>query len=240
VISARNTWAVYKVSRETGAVIWRLGGKHSSFKMGRNTTFAFQHDARIHPASEITIFDDGAGPPVVHKQSRGLTLRLDARHMTAALVRQDQHRPPLLAAFEGNMQRQPNGDALVGWGQQPYLTEFNASGRIVFDARFVGPNSSYRAYRFDWHATPARPPDAAVRVKRRITTVYASWNGATQVVRWRILGGPAPTALKPIGGARKRTFETAIRIPRGQRYIAAQALSSNGQVLATSATVAVP
>jgi hypothetical protein len=64
VISAPNTWAVYKVSHQTGAIIWRLGGKHSSVKMGRSTVFAFQHDARIRPGGQITIFDDGAGPPV--------------------------------------------------------------------------------------------------------------------------------------------------------------------------------
>jgi hypothetical protein len=142
-----------------------------------------------------------------------VTLRLDTTRMTATLLRQDQHRPPLLAALEGSCKRQPNGDELIGWGQQPYLTEFNTSGKIVFDARFVGPNSTYRAYRFDWHATPARPPDTAVRITRRTTTVYASWNGATQVVSWRVLAGAATSALRPVAAARNRTFETAIRTP---------------------------
>src|SRR5581483_5852987 len=31
LLSARNTWAVYKVDRHTGRVIWRLGGKKSDF-----------------------------------------------------------------------------------------------------------------------------------------------------------------------------------------------------------------
>jgi len=35
IVSVRNTSAVYKVNRTTGQLIWRLGGKHSSFKMGR-------------------------------------------------------------------------------------------------------------------------------------------------------------------------------------------------------------
>ena len=34
VISARNTWAAYKVDRRTGKIVWTLGGKRSSFKMG--------------------------------------------------------------------------------------------------------------------------------------------------------------------------------------------------------------
>jgi hypothetical protein len=240
VISARNTWTVYKVSRQTGATIWRLGGKRSSFKMGRNTGFAFQHDARMRSRGQITIFDDGAGPPAVHKQSRGLTLNLDTTHLTATLAGQTEHRPGLLAFFEGNVQRQPNGDQLVGWGQQPYFTEFNSKGQTVFDAHFVGPNSTYRAYRFDWHATPARPPDISARVTGRTTTVYTSWNGATQVAAWRVLGGASPTALKPVASARKRDFETAIRLPRSQRYVEAQALDSKGHVLAGSSTARVP
>ncbi|MGB0095838.1 MAG: arylsulfotransferase family protein [Solirubrobacteraceae bacterium] len=239
VVSARNTWAVYKISRLNGAVSWKLGGKHPSFKMDKNTTFAFQHDARIRANGQITIFDDGAGPPAVHKQSRGITLRLDTRRMTATLVKQDQHRPGLLAFFEGNVQRQPNGDELVGWGQQPYFTEFNPSGKVVFDARFVGANSTYRAYRFDWQATPARPPDLATRVKGRTTTAYVSWNGSTETASWRILGGTSPAALKRVATARKRDFETAVRLPQSRHYVAAQALDSKGRVLATSAPVKV-
>jgi len=35
LISARNTWATYLVSETTGNVLWQLGGKHSSFTLGR-------------------------------------------------------------------------------------------------------------------------------------------------------------------------------------------------------------
>jgi hypothetical protein len=37
LISARNTWTVYKVDRATGEVVWRLGGKESDFEMGEGT-----------------------------------------------------------------------------------------------------------------------------------------------------------------------------------------------------------
>ena len=33
LMSARNTWAVYKIDRETGRIIWRLGGKRSTYKL---------------------------------------------------------------------------------------------------------------------------------------------------------------------------------------------------------------
>ena len=41
LVSARNTWTIYKLHRRTGKVIWRLGGRKSDFALGAGTTFAF-------------------------------------------------------------------------------------------------------------------------------------------------------------------------------------------------------
>jgi Arylsulfotransferase (ASST) len=237
LVSSRDTWAVYKVSRQTGAVEWTLGGKHSSFTMGAHTRFAFQHDARLRGPDQMTVFDDGAGPPVVHQQSRGITLRLDTAKMTATLVRSDRHRPPLRAAYEGNVQRLPNHDDFVGWGQQPYVTEFNPAGTPVFDARFVGATDSYRAYRFRWTGTPVTLPAAAVRTTGSETTLYASWNGTTETVAWRVLGGSSATSLTRVGTATKSGFETPIRLPRRYPWVEVQALDAHGTVLAASKPV---
>jgi hypothetical protein len=65
ILSMRNTWAVYKVNRSTGAVMWTLGSNKSNFKMGSGTSTAFQHDAIVQPDGSITMFDDGGGPPTV-------------------------------------------------------------------------------------------------------------------------------------------------------------------------------
>ncbi len=237
LISGRNTWAVYDVSHQTAATNWTLGGKASTFAMGHDTPFMFQHDARLLGSDEITIFDDGAGPPIVHKRSRGITLRLDYSHKTATLVLQDEHQPGLLAEYEGSVQPMANGDNFVGWGGVPNLTEFNSRGRPVFDARFVGENSSYRAYRYQWHGMPVTRPSVAARRKGSKTTVYASWNGATRVARWQVLGGGSPKRLRAVTAGRKTAFETGIRLPRGERYVAVRALDSRGHVLGTSATV---
>ncbi|HET8977477.1 MAG TPA: arylsulfotransferase family protein, partial [Solirubrobacteraceae bacterium] len=193
LISARNTWAIYNVSPQTAAINWTLGGKSSTFALQHDAPFMFQHDATMLNGNTVSIFDDGAGPPIVHKRSRGLDLNLNFANKTANMILQDEHQPGLLANYEGSVQRLYNGDNFVGWGQQPYLTEFNAKGRPVFDARFVGANSSYRAYRFMWQGMPVTKPSVASRVRGRTTTVYASWNGATQVASWRILGGSSPT-----------------------------------------------
>lgn len=237
VLSSRDDWAAYKISHQTGAIIWTLGGKRSTFKLGAGAQFAFQHDVRLRPENLVTLFDDGAGPPAVHSQSRAETLRLDYRRRTATVVGQSQHHPALLAFYEGNDQLLAGGDQLIGWGQQPYLTEFNRRGQTVFDARFVGPNSSYRAYRFAWTGTPATRPAIAARVHQGHTTVYASWDGSTGLARWRVLAGSKPPALKPVATAGRPRFEATIALRSREPYVAAQALDARGHLLATSRTI---
>jgi hypothetical protein len=64
LISGRNTHAVYEVNRRTGKVLWRLGGKRSDYRLGPGVKFAWQHDARRQPDGTITVFDNGAAPPL--------------------------------------------------------------------------------------------------------------------------------------------------------------------------------
>jgi hypothetical protein len=232
IVSARDTWGVYDVSHQTGGIVWTLGGKSSSFKMGANTSFAFQHDARLLGSGLMTIFDDGAGPPVVHKQSRGLTLRLDTKHMTASLVVQDQHSPAVLSYYEGSDQLLHNGDSLIGYGSQPWVSEFDSHGKMVFNGRFVDANTSYRAYRYTWTGTPWAAPAFGTRTSKGRTTVYASWNGSTQLAKWQVLGGSSPSKMGVIASAGKSAFETPIKLRSSQPYLEVQALDSKGKVLA--------
>ncbi|HEY8303956.1 MAG TPA: arylsulfotransferase family protein, partial [Solirubrobacteraceae bacterium] len=64
LVDSRNTWAAYDVDARTGKVLWRLGGKKSSFKMGANASPAWQHDLRRDPNGTISFFDNGAAPKV--------------------------------------------------------------------------------------------------------------------------------------------------------------------------------
>src|SRR5205823_13161366 len=103
----------------------------------------------------------------------------------------------------------PGGDVFVGWGQQPYFTEFNSAGNMLFDARFNSNTSSYRAYRFGWSGQPTGSPSVAVSNNNDGTTqAYASWNGATTVSSCRVLAGPGPNSMVPLLTAAKRGFET--------------------------------
>jgi len=238
LVSARNTHALYDVSRTTGSVAWRLGGKQSNFTMGPGTAFAWQHDARRQPDGTITIFDDEAGPKV-RDASRAIDLRLDTTKRTATLVRALEHPGKLLAASQGNEQVLSNGDVFVGWGSQPKLSEFDRTGALVFDASLPGTAQSYRAYRFTWSAHPTDPPAVAVDRSSGETMVFASWNGATNVVSWEVLGGPSATSLKPLGEVAREGFETSIPTTASQPFVAVRALDSSGKSLATSKVIAV-
>jgi hypothetical protein len=240
LISARNTSAAYKVERQTGNIVWALGGKHSSFKMGPGTQFAFQHDVRVRSRGDriITLFDNGGGPPRINPGSRGLTLKLDLAHMTATRVAEQRQPSPAPADYEGNHQRLPNGGAFLGWGQQPYFTELDPTGQLVLEGRFVPATAHYRAYLLPWRGTPTTGPAVSVATAGDETIVYASWNGATQASSWRVLSGDRAERLSPIASSPRHGFETAIKTP-AQGYIAVQALDADGHVLATSAPRAV-
>jgi hypothetical protein len=235
IVSSRNMWAAYEINHLTGAVMWTLGGELSSFKMGAGTGFAYQHDVRWQPDHTLTIFDDGATPKE-HSQSRAVRERIDWANRSVSLVGRDVHTPPILTGSQGNDQVLADGDSFVGWGEEPYVTEFSPSGQILFDAHFPAPGQSYRAYRFPWSATPATAPAVGVRASSpEAATVYASWNGATGVSQWRVLGGASPSTMSPLTAATATGFETAIAVSGPEEDFAVQALGPEGQVLGTSA-----
>jgi Arylsulfotransferase (ASST) len=236
LVSARNTHTVYEIGRRTGQIIWRLGGKRSDFTLGPDARFAWQHDARRLANGNLSLFDNSAGPQV-RKQSRGLILHLDLARRLATVVRNFVHRPPLVSVDQGNLQLLPNGDFLAGWGHQPRFTEFGPRGTILFDGRFGrGRVDSYRAYRFRWVGRPRRPPDVAVAGK----TLYVSWNGATEVRKWRLLAGVDKKSLRPVLTVPKNGFETAIPLRAGGNWVAAQALDGRGRSIARSPAVRAP
>ncbi|HYM45973.1 MAG TPA: arylsulfotransferase family protein [Solirubrobacteraceae bacterium] len=239
LISARNTWALYELSTSTGQVTLRVGGKHSEVKQLNGAATAFQHDATTLSNGTITIFDNGAVPKV-HSQSRALVVALEPKAKTDTVLARYEHTAPALSAgSQGNVQALENGDLFVGWGSEPYFSEYAPSGQLLYDAHMHGSYESYRTYRFPWTGAPgARPAIAASSAGAgRAVTVYASWNGATQVASWRVLAGPSPTALAPVASAAKSGFETAIATPGPEPSVAVQALGGAGAVLGTSSTI---
>jgi hypothetical protein len=234
LISARNTWGLYELNSETGQVLVRIGGKRSNVKQPSGTRTAYQHDATVLPDGDISIFDNG-GVPMVHPQSRGLVMSIDAG--TASVVSTFEHTGALKSGSQGNMQLLANGDTFIGWGSAPYFSEFSSSGQLLYDAHFHGSYQAYRGYRFAWTGAPAGAPTAVVSGSPANQTVFVSWNGDTRTATWRLLDGTSAKSLAPVATATRTGFETALRPPAPAPYFAVQALDAGGAVIGTSATI---
>ncbi len=237
LISSRHTWAIYEISMQSGQVVFALGGKHSSFKMGRGTQFEWQHNARRLSDGTITLFDNGEGLTKNASQSEALRLRLNFRTHRASLVRAFTNQPAVLSNSQGNVQVLPDGNTFVGWGAAHWFTEFGRRGRRLFSMHFSGPLQSYRGVRFPWWGQPTTPPSLSVSPSGSQTDVYASWNGATDVATWRVLAGATPAALATAGQFPKTSFETGMSVDSSAPYFAVQALSAAGAVLGTSSVI---
>jgi Arylsulfotransferase (ASST) len=241
LISARSTWAAYQLQGASGQILWRLGGTNSSFKMGPGTRMAWQHDGRMLPDGELTFFDDGSNPPI-HRESRGLRVALDTKAKVARLLFAYTHRdPPLLASSQGNMQTLADGNAVVGYGGVPAISEYAPDGKLVFDAHMPFDMSFYRAFRFPWEGRPSTPPAVAASLNDtgEETIVHASWNGATGVSSWRVLAGSSPTSLKVTSEIPSQSFESSLTLPVRYAYVEVQALDGAGRVLAGSSAARV-
>jgi hypothetical protein len=236
LVSGRRTSTVYKIDRNTGEVIWRLGGKNSDFKMGPGTRRAYQHDARRQPDGTITIFDNGILN--VNDQSYGRVLELDMEKMRATRVREYAHPDKVLSETQGNVQMLPNGNVFIGWGSEPVLSEFASDGELLLSANFPPEAESYRAFRFPWSGQPDDDPALAVASDPEdVATLYASWNGATEVATWEVLAGPNPEELEVVASVPRKGFETAITVDVSEAYVGVRAKNGSGRVLGTSKVV---
>ena len=240
VVSARNTWGIYKIDTGSGHVMWTVGASGTS--QLSPVPWCFQHDIAALGNNEYSLYDDGgAGPGCVpgstQHAARGLifTVNPSANPPSVTLDSSYSHSPSIFTQFTGSTQVLSNGDVLVDWANVPEITEFSSSGAVNMDLSMSG--FSYRGFRFAWDGQPLTPPAITARMNAGETDVWASWNGSTEVAAWQLLAGPSPQSLSPVGHPVPKTgFETAMVATSNAPVFAAEALNSNGAVLAVSNT----
>ena len=236
LISARNTCALYKLDRSTGQVLWRLGGKRSDFSVSPAARFWWQHDARPHGSSVISVFDN-SGPDKA-KQSRGLVLSIEHAAKRVELTRALLHPAGFIAGTLGNVQLLRDGGAFVGWGSQSYFSQYAPDGSLILDGQLPVGVRSYRAHLADWVGRPADGPRIVAQANPAGGfAVHASWNGATEVARWRVLAGPNGSSLSAVGSQPWTGFETAIEVNSEGPAFCAVALDARGRELGRSPVV---
>jgi hypothetical protein len=240
LLSSRNTWTLYDVDLHSGGMHWRMGGKRSSFKLGKGVRFYWQHDAKWQPGGLISVFDNGSNPPK-EKQSRGLLLAPDLKTRTVTLIKQLVNpAKTLLASSQGNtLNLSPAADTagnwLMGYGGLPNFTEYGPSGEVLFDATLGKNVQDFRTNLSPWSGQPPTTPSVIAQpAGASAMSVAVSWNGATEVASWQVLAGASPTTLTPVATAPKSGFQTTIAAPSAGPYVAVQALNGAGAVLAVS------
>jgi hypothetical protein len=236
LISARNTWTLYKVDRSSGKVLWRMNGKRSDFTLSRAARFYWQHHVRAHGLDTISLFDNTG--PREGTQSRALVLAINPTSRYVDVAHQYVHPTGLLTNTLGSTQLLDDGRVFVGWGNQPFFTEFASDGSVLLDGELPFGIRSYRAVAADWVGHPADPPAIVARANpANGFIVYASWNGATEVDRWQVLAGSSKSSLEPMGSQPWAGFETAIAVNSAGPHFAVVALDQNGNELGRSAVI---
>ena len=189
VISSRNLGECTKINRETGEIMWRLGGKYNQFEfIDEEDTIDYQHDLKPVPGvpGNYTIFDNGN-----HRgYSRVVEYQLDTVAMTATKVWEYRPEPQILTNAMGNAQRLDNGNTLINWagGNSPKATEVTPEGEKVYEGNFAVPVSAYRSFRFEWDGYPLRPYLLIENLVEKVRLLYNLF-GADSIAEYRIYGG---------------------------------------------------
>ena len=162
LISSRHMSQIVKIDRNTGDVIWRLGGKRNEFTFlnerpeNNPLYFSYPHHVQRLQNGNIILFDNGNQRAT--KYSRVVEYRLDEVNKTATLAWEYRHTPDIYASAQGSVQRLPNGNTLIGWGDaslqgQTAVTEIHPDKTLAFELKLPLGYRSMRVYRLPWKAT---------------------------------------------------------------------------------------
>ncbi|WP_101523079.1 arylsulfotransferase family protein [Nocardioides houyundeii] len=244
LLGFRHSSSLVLVDRRSGEVRWRLGGERSDFEVAEDAHFGYQHDARFLDGGadgttvtgRLSVFDNNGRIGTTGRSSSGLLLDVDESARTVRLVRR-YTRGDRFSGAMGSMQVLDDSHVLVGWGTDPSATEFTPDGQVVQEVTGLA-GGSYRVYRHRWTGRPDSAPDVAAALDEAGLTVHASWNGATGVARWRVLGADDPDRLRPLSTGKRTGFETTLTA-KPVEHVAVAALDARGRELGRSRTVRV-
>ncbi|KAJ5089606.1 hypothetical protein N7532_008290 [Penicillium argentinense] len=247
LLSMRFTNTIYLVSGADGRIMWRLGGQHNG-DFDQDFIFSKQHDAKflssegthhvislLNNASDEEFSEEDISSALIIEIETGTT------PMTARVLRRYNRPDGDLTRLRGNAQVLPDKNMFVCWSQGGYISEFTEDGELVMSARFTSSRfSNYRAYKFEFTGRPTVPPDMVAAVHgtdetNLVTTIWVSWNGATEVDMWRFYARKSQFDDPVyVGNATKYDFETMF-IARGYLdWVTAEAVDREGNVLGSS------
>lgn len=191
VVSSRHLSECTKINRQTGEVIWRLGGKNNQFNFINDLDQnSYQHDFRPVPGKpdHYTLMDNGnmKNP----QYSRAVEFKLDIENMTAEKVWEYRHSPDWYTRWRGNVQRLPNGNTFVNWADNPLPKAFEVTpdGEVVYEAGFENSIFTYRVFRSEWNGFMLNPYLIAEPFADKVRLIFNKF-GDEGVDYFNIYGG---------------------------------------------------
>jgi hypothetical protein len=213
LISSRHLSEITKIDRQTGDIIWRLGGKNNQFSFVNDAApyFHYQHDIRRLANGRISLFDNRND--LMPLYSRATEYQIDEVGKVVTRTWEYRNTPDNYSPAMGDAQRLSNGNTMIGWGTFPELTEARADGTKAFEMVYGGSMMSYRAFRFVWHGYPTTPPLVTKFKDLSGIMLFFSWNGATEIASYKLYGGNSPSPTGLITTVLRSGFETPYAVP---------------------------
>lgn len=237
LISSRQMCSIFMINPD-GTVAWTLNGRHGgNFTLGEDLDFCYQHDIRIHAivGSQYTMSlfnNDNNADFYGVNQTTGIFMQVDTEAWTATLLQQlVDPEDAIYSHSQGNVQLLDDGHVIMGYGSTPRIKEYNPDGSVAMSIKFgpaEGTVFSYRAYRLPWVGRPTTPPKAVACAEGNQTSVYMSWNGATEYTSWKVYAGASKLNLTLAAEPARTGFETSAVVGAGVQYVRADAYGLNG------------
>lgn len=116
IISNRKSSEIIKINRQTGDVIWIMGGPTNEFIILNDPLngVSWQHNVSRLENGNILVFDNG-NYHIPHT-SRAVEYQIDEENKIATLVWEYQNPYDYKSKAMGSAQRLPNGNTLINWG----------------------------------------------------------------------------------------------------------------------------
>jgi hypothetical protein len=205
LISSRNLDEVTKIDRNTGEVLWRMGGTQNEFTLVGDTQWYWrQHAVRRTASGTITLFDNGNYH--VPSESRAVEYAVDEAAKVARLIWEYRHTPARYAPFTGNVQRLPTGNTLISWGNLGIVTEVRRDGTKAFEMRFAQDGvRTYRTRLTPWYGIAAAPQLWAEASASSVTLHFVKF-GDTNVSQYHVYAGALPEPTDRVGSTPQNLY----------------------------------
>jgi len=208
LLSSRHMDEITKINRQTGEIIWRLGGSNNQFTFLNDTMdfyhsipvpFCYQHDARRLENGNITLFDNGNWKNPYF--SRAVEYEIDEVNKTATRIWEYRDSSLVYSEWMGNAQRLENGNTISIWNTFDSTTSIiqaNSNSEKTFELslnNIFNPNYdklgiwSYRAFRFAWEGSADRPYLWSDTTQNNIFSLNFSQFGVSNIVKYYIYQG---------------------------------------------------